>query len=164
MQTGVFSTSSGYLRWRSRSERFALPYITTSGTSSQWAAGNLQLAHDIAATSSCRTGARASSRFAGHFTPAKAVLPVHRPSRTSSLVSLLRSILFSMSSVSSSHTETPNQSMKPTAPLRYNFSVFATTPWISSRCPASLVRFASARGRTPAVLFSNASRSLSPSR
>src|SRR5438876_6525122 len=57
-----------------------------------------------------------------------------------------------------------NQSMKPTAPWRYNFSVFATTPWISSRCPASVVRFASARGRTPAVLFSNASRSLSLSR
>jgi hypothetical protein len=29
-----------------------------------------------------------------------------------------------------------NQSMKPTAPLRDKFSVFATTPWISSRCPA----------------------------
>src|ERR1700682_3663566 len=31
-----------------------------------------------------------------------------------------------------------NQSMKPTAPWRNRFSVFATTPWISSRCPASL--------------------------
>ena len=28
MQTGVFSTSSGYLRWRSPSERLTLPYIT----------------------------------------------------------------------------------------------------------------------------------------
>jgi hypothetical protein len=29
-----------------------------------------------------------------------------------------------------------NQSMKPTAPWRNKFSVFAATPWISSRCPA----------------------------
>ena len=48
---------------------------------------------------------------------------------------------------------TSNQSMKPTAPLRYNFSVFATTPSTSSRLPASLVRFVSSRSRTPAVLF-----------
>src|SRR5437016_6910366 len=34
----------------------------------------------------------------------------------------------------------PNQSMKPTSRLRYNFSVFATTPSTSSRCPAILVR------------------------
>jgi hypothetical protein len=75
--------------------------------------------------------------------------------------------------------------MKPTAPLRYNFSVFATTPWISSKYPAyapasasilfpafrflaerrdSLVRFASSRSRTPAVMLSNASRGLSLSR
>src|SRR5438094_5929568 len=39
--------------------------------------------------------------------------------------------------------------MKPTAPPRNKFSVFATTPWISSRCPASLVRFSSARSRLP---------------
>src|SRR5947207_2846253 len=60
--------------------------------------------------------------------------------------------------------------MKPTsvntitrraAPLRENFSVFATGPWISSRCPASLVRFASARSRTPAVMLLNATRGLS---
>src|ERR1700736_5816635 len=29
--------------------------------------------------------------------------------------------------------------------------------WISSRCPASLVRFASSRSRTPAVMLINAS-------
>jgi hypothetical protein len=54
-----------------------------------------------------------------------------------------------------------NQSMKPTAPLRNEFSVFATTPWISSRHPASLVRFASSCSRTPAVILFNASRGLS---
>src|ERR1700736_3508475 len=54
-----------------------------------------------------------------------------------------------------------NQSMKPTAPWRYKFRVFATTPWISSRCPASLVRFASSRSRTPAVMLFNATRGLS---
>ncbi|PYK19246.1 MAG: hypothetical protein DME55_05075 [Verrucomicrobia bacterium] len=53
-----------------------------------------------------------------------------------------------------------NQSMKPTAPPRNNFGVFATTPWIASRCPASLVRFASSRSPTPAVLLFNASRGL----
>ena len=41
-----------------------------------------------------------------------------------------------------------NQTMKPTAPLRSEFSMFAATPWISSRCPASLVRFKSSRSRT----------------
>ena len=46
-----------------------------------------------------------------------------------------------------------NQSMKPTAPPRNAFKVFATTPWISSRCPATLVRFASSRSRTPAVML-----------
>src|SRR6266851_3103831 len=34
----------------------------------------------------------------------------------------------------------PNHSMKPTAPLRCNISVLVTTPRISSRCPATLVR------------------------
>ena len=43
--------------------------------------------------------------------------------------------------------------MKPTAPLRDNLSVFATTPSTSSRFPASLVRLASSRSRTPAVLL-----------
>ena len=65
-----------------------------------------------------------------------------------------------------------NQSMKPTpkafasrlAPFRNAFSVFATTPWISSRCPATLVRFASSRSRTPAVMLFNANRGLSLSR
>jgi len=51
--------------------------------------------------------------------------------------------------------------MKPTALSRYNFSVFAATPWISSRCPATLVRFASSPSRTPAVMLFNASRGLS---
>src|SRR6266478_9925024 len=74
-------------------------------------------------------------------------------------------------------------------PLQYNFSAFATTPWISSRCPATLVRLRrvrcphslaptfvvlpsmslgpplhSLRLRTPAVLLFSASRGLSPSR
>jgi hypothetical protein len=39
--------------------------------------------------------------------------------------------------------------------------VISTTPWISSRCPATLVRFASSRSRTPAVMLSNAIRGLS---
>jgi hypothetical protein len=54
-----------------------------------------------------------------------------------------------------------NQSMKPTTPWRNEFRVFAAMPWISSRCPANLVRFASSRSRTPAVVLSNASRGLS---
>jgi len=62
------------------------------------------------------------------------------------------------------NASSPNQTMKPTAPLRNAFSMFATTSWISSRCPASLVRFALSRSRTPAVLLLNASRGLSPSR
>jgi hypothetical protein len=49
--------------------------------------------------------------------------------------------------------------MKPTpkafasrlAPWRYNFSVFAANPRILSRCPASLVRFASSRSRRNVV-------------
>jgi len=49
---------------------------------------------------------------------------------------------------------TSNQSMKPTAPLRNTFRVFATTPSTSSRFPASLVRFASSRSRTPPYCFS----------
>ena len=47
---------------------------------------------------------------------------------------------------------------------RAPFSVFATTPSTPSRFPASLVRFASSRSRTPAVLFFNDSHGLSPSR
>src|SRR6266404_5036 len=54
--------------------------------------------------------------------------------------------------------------IQPTAPFRIKSSMFATTPWISSRCPASLVRFASSRSRTPAVKLFNASRGLSLSR
>ena len=61
-------------------------------------------------------------------------------------------------------TPPSNQSTKLTALLRDNSSVFATTPWISSRWPVSLVRFAFSLSRTPAVKFSNASRGLSPSR
>jgi hypothetical protein len=34
----------------------------------------------------------------------------------------------------------PNQTMKPTVPFRNKSHVFATTPWIASSCPASLVR------------------------
>jgi hypothetical protein len=80
----------------------------------------------------------------------------------------------------------PNQPMKPNAPWRNDFSVFATTPRISSRCPASLVRLKlvlcphslaptlvilpsmslgpplhSLGSRTPGVMLSNASRGLS---
>jgi hypothetical protein len=121
MQTGALSISSGYLRWRSRSERFALPYITMSGMSSQWAAGNLPLAHDIAATSSCGTGARASSRFAGHFTLVKVVLLHHPQSLIRNLVFLLRLSRFSMSSAFFfSHAQTPNQSLERTADRREN--------------------------------------------
>jgi len=62
--------------------------------------------------------------------------------------------------------------MKPTpkvfanrlVPLRNKFSVFATTPSTSSRFPAPLVRCASLRSRTPAVMLFNASRGLSHSR
>src|SRR5438034_3719999 len=92
---------------------------------------------------------------------------------------------------------TSNQTMKPTpkgfasrlAPFPDNFSLFAMAPWISSRCPATLVRLKlvlcphslaptlvvlpsmslgpplhSLGSRTPAVLFFNASRGLSLSR
>jgi hypothetical protein len=88
----------------------------------------------------------------------------------------------------------PNQSMKPTpkafasrlAPLRNKSRVFATTSWISSRCPATLVRLKLVRcshslaptlvvlpsmslgpplhslgSHTPAVTLFNASRGLS---
>ena len=51
---------------------------------------------------------------------------------------------------------TSNQPMKPTAPDRVNASDLATAPWISPRCPASLVRFASSCSRTPAVKLFNA--------
>src|SRR5439155_6803508 len=94
-------------------------------------------------------------------------------------------------------THPPNQTMKPTpkefasrlAPSQGNFSVLATTPWISSMCPATLVRLKLVRcphslaptlvvlpsmslgpllhslgSRTPAVMLFNASRGLSPSR
>ena len=116
MQTGVFSTSSGYLRWRSPSERFTLPYITMSGTSSQWAAGNLQLAHDIVATSSCGTGARASSRFTDHFTLAKVVLLHHPQSLTRSLVFRLRLEPFQyVERFFQSRPKRSNQSLEPTA-------------------------------------------------
>jgi hypothetical protein len=82
-------------------------------------------------------------------------------------------------------TKPSNQTMKPTAPLRNKFGVLATTPWISSRCPASLVRLKlvlcphslaptlvvlpsmslgpplhSLGSRTPAVMLFNASRGL----
>jgi hypothetical protein len=43
--------------------------------------------------------------------------------------------------------------MKPTAPPRNPSSVIAVTPWTSSRLPAAVVRFASSRSHTPAVLF-----------
>ena len=80
----------------------------------------------------------------------------------------------------------PNQTMKPTVPFRNKSHVFATIPWISSRCPATLVKLKlvrcphllaptlvalpsmslgqplhSLRLRTPAVMLFNASRGLS---
>src|SRR5258707_93447 len=108
MQIGALNTSNACLGWPSRSVRFAFPYITMSGTSSRWAAGNLPLAHDIGATNLFGTGTRASCRFADHFTQLKAVLPRHPQSLMRSLVFLLRLNRFTMSSVSSSHTQTPN--------------------------------------------------------
>src|SRR5439155_3873597 len=45
-------------------------------------------------------------------------------------------MLFAIESHFSSQRPCPNQSMKPTTPLRDKFSVFATTPSTSSRCPA----------------------------
>ena len=57
-----------------------------------------------------------------------------------------------------------NQSMEATVPDRVNASNLATTPWISSKCPATLVQFASSRSRTLAVMLFNASRGLSLSR
>ena len=80
----------------------------------------------------------------------------------------------------------PNPTIKPTAPFRNKSHVFATTPWISSSCPASLVRLKLVRcphslaptlvvlpsmslgpplhslgSHTPAVMLFNASRGLS---
>ena len=82
-----------------------------------------------------------------------------------------------------------NEDTRQAAQLQNKFRVFATTPWISSRFPASLVRLKlvrcphslaptlvalpsmslaprlhSLRSRTPAVLFFNDSRGLSLSR
>src|SRR5439155_26011500 len=99
-----------------------------NGTSSRWAAGHLPPAHGIAAICSAGTAATASYPFKDHFTLAKAALRVHHQLRMSSLVSRLLLILSSMSSVSSSHADMPNQSMRPTTPFRYKFSVLATTP------------------------------------
>ena len=115
MQKAAFGTSSEYSRWPSRSAHFAFPYITTNGTNSPWAAGHLPLAYDIAATCSPGTAAMESFPFRGHFTLAKAALPDHPQSLMSGLVSLLRLIPYSMSSVSSSHTKAPNQSLQLTA-------------------------------------------------
>jgi hypothetical protein len=91
-------------------------------------------------------------------------LPVQRLSfRTSAGVSSSAHPIEMLTS-RSCRTKSPNQSMKPTSPFRYKFSVFATTPSTSSRFPASLVRCASSRSRTPAVLLFNDCRGLSPSR
>ena len=94
MQTAAFGTASGYLRWPSRSARLAFPRITTSGTSSRWAAGHSPRAHDIAATYLAGTVAMALFRFVGHFMLAKAVLLDQPQSRMSGLVFLLRLIPF----------------------------------------------------------------------
>src|SRR5436189_5762514 len=77
----------------------------------------------------------------------------HRMSHALFILSLhLRKMSLQQSLQSLPHHPS-NQSMKPTAPLRCDFSVFATTPSTSSRFPASLVRFASSRSRTPAVML-----------
>jgi hypothetical protein len=115
MQIAALSTSSGYLRWLSRCVRFTFPFIITSGTNSRWAAGHLPLAHVTTATNSFGMVAMASSRSVDHFTLGRAVLRNHRQSPMSSLMFLLQSILFSVSSVSFSRTETPNHSLEPTA-------------------------------------------------
>src|SRR5437870_13172379 len=107
MHRTVFGTLSGYWRWLSRSARLAFRCMDTSGTNLRWGAGHSPLAHVTAATCSLGTVAVASSRFADHFTLASAVLRNHPQLPMSSLVFLLRLILFSMSSVSSSHTKTP---------------------------------------------------------
>jgi len=61
---------------------------------------------------------------------------------------------------------TPNQALEPTAGRREDFLLMTSTlkteaqlalAWISSKTPASLVRFASSRSRTPAVLLCNGS-------
>jgi hypothetical protein len=115
MQIVALSTSSGYLRWPSPSARFVFPCITTSGTNLPLAVGHLPLAHVTAATNSFGMAAMALSLFVDHFTLRRAALRNHPQSPMSNLVFLLQSILFSMSSVSSNHSETPNRSLEPTA-------------------------------------------------
>jgi len=46
MQIGAFSTSSGYLRWQSRSARFAFPYITMKWYELAMGSWKLPLAHE----------------------------------------------------------------------------------------------------------------------
>jgi len=115
MQTAAFGTSSGCSLWRSRSARFASPCTITSGTTWPWGAGLSPRARGIAAICSPGTVAMASCPFRAHFTLVKAALRDHHQSRMSGLVFLLRLIRFIMSNVSSSHTQTPNQSLEPTA-------------------------------------------------
>jgi hypothetical protein len=106
--------------------------------------------------------------------PSKRIMCFHSRSSSSSQ----SSAAFSASQYFSSHGEScdrrSNQPMKPSsvkrrtrgfaAPWRDNFRLVAATPWISSRFPASLVRFASSRSRTPAVMLFNATRGVSLSR
>jgi hypothetical protein len=67
------------------------------------------------------TVAMALCPFRAHFTLVKAALRDHHQSRMSGLVFLLRLIPFIMSSLSFTHTQTPNQSLERTADRRENF-------------------------------------------
>lgn len=62
-------------------------------------------------------------------------------------LSLIGHALFSGAGPGRSPNPASNQSMKPTARLGCNVSVFATTPWIASRCSALPVRFTTLHSR-----------------
>ncbi len=115
MKTAGFAMFSAYSRWPSRFADAACLCINTSGMSSRWAVGHLPLADGIAAISSAGMAAMESYPFKDHFTLVKAAIRDHHQSRMSGLVFLLPLILLSMSRISSSHTQTPNQSLEPTA-------------------------------------------------
>jgi hypothetical protein len=145
MQIGALNTSNACLRWPSRSVRFVFPCTTMNGTSSQWAAGNLPLARGIAAIFSPGTVAMASSPFGAHFMLDKAAPPIHHAQRKSSLVSLLRSIPLSMSSIFSSRSETSNQALERTADRRKDLLMMTST--LNLEAPLGLVSGRSAPSR-----------------
>lgn len=118
MHTAAFGTSSGCSLWRSCSARFASPCTITSGTTSRWGAGLSSRGSGIAAICSPGTVAMASYPFRARFTPVKAALRDHHQSRMTDSVFPLRLIPFIMSSVSSSHTQTPDQAPEGTSDRR----------------------------------------------